>query len=245
MRSSAFERAVARRTREVAGAFGADVRRLREDAGVRRSELARAAGLDPSYVTEIEDGVARPSFETCVRLSLALGADLSSRLYPTTGPAIRDRHQAAIVEATLRALHPRWKAFTEVAVQRPSRGWIDMGLYDHAANLFVATEIQSDLRRLEQLIRWSEAKAAALPSWDGWVHLGDQPLVSRLLIVRNTRTNRTVAHDHRQLLRTAFPADGELALDAIRRHDAWPGAAILWATRDRAAPGRYRIAARP
>jgi transcriptional regulator with XRE-family HTH domain len=202
---AAFERAVARRTREIADGFGQDVRRLREDAGVRRSELARAASIDPSYLTEIEDGVARPSLETCARLSLALGADLSQRLYPTTGPAIRDRHQSAIVEATLRALHPRWRAFSEIAVQRPSRGWIDLGLHDAKASVFVATEIQSELRRLEQLVRWSEAKAAALRSWDGWTHLGNEPTVSRLLIVRETRTNRAIAHDHPALAPNSVP----------------------------------------
>lgn len=244
MGSTAFERAVGRRTQGVVAGFGQDVRRLREDAGVRRSELARAANLDASYLTEIEDGVAGPSLETCARLSLALGTDLSLRMYPTTGPTIRDRHQSAVVEAMLRALHPHWKAFTELAVQRPSRGWIDLGLHHATANVFVATEIQSELRRLEQLIRWSEAKAAALPSWEGWTQLGNQPAVSRLLIVRDTRTNRAIAADYRRLLRMAFPADGQQALAAIESDETWPGAAILWATRDRATPGRYRIVVR-
>lgn len=53
--------------------------------------------------------------ETYARLAAALGADLSARLYPNTGPAIRDRHQAGIPEALLALLHPRWRPHTEVA----------------------------------------------------------------------------------------------------------------------------------
>ena len=243
MAAATFEQAVERRTRQVVEGFGGDVSRLREDAGIRRAGLARAAGIDASYLAEIEAGIAAPSPETCARLSLALGADLSLRLYPTTGPALRDRHQAAIAEAMLRLLHPRWRPFTEIAVRRPSRGWIDLGLHDPRANVFVATEIQSELRRLEQLIRWAEAKTAALPSWEGWTQLGDEPTVSRLLVVRETRTNLVIARDHGRFLRTAFPGDGEDALDAMQRDGQWPGAAILWARRD-GATGTYRLVSR-
>ena len=97
-----------------------------------------------------------------MRLGLVLGADLRIRLYPNTGPLIRDRHQARMLETLLETIDPRWHAFTEVAVQRPSRGWIDAVLHEQRAHVALATELQSDLRRLEQLIRWSAAKAASL-----------------------------------------------------------------------------------
>ncbi|MGH2837821.1 MAG: helix-turn-helix domain-containing protein, partial [Thermoleophilaceae bacterium] len=171
-------RQVARRA--LAG-FGADVQRLRTDAGIPRTQLAHTAGIDQSYLARIEKGTADPSSETCARIALALGADFSQRLYPNTGPAIRDRHQAPITEALLAVTHPRWHRFAEVAVRHPARGWIDLALHDPRQELLVATEIQSDLRRLEQLIRWSTAKAESLPSWEGWTHLG-QVTVSQLLV---------------------------------------------------------------
>lgn len=154
MTATAFERAVALAIRRAFLGFGDEVRRLREDAAMTRAALARAAGIDARYLGDIEDGAARPSLETCLRLAISLGADLPLRLYPSTGPAVRDRHQSAIAEAVLAGLHPRWRTFTEVATHRPSRGWIDLGLHDAQAAVFVATEIQSDLRRLEQLLRW-------------------------------------------------------------------------------------------
>jgi len=145
-----------------------DVARLRHDAGIKPAELARASSIDPGFLCRIERGTEHPTLETYARLAAALGADLSVRLYPNTGPTIRDRHQAPILEALLAVLHPRWRAYPEIAVRRPSRGWIDVGLHDARGRIILATEIQSELRRLEQLIRWSAEKAASLPSWEGW-----------------------------------------------------------------------------
>jgi transcriptional regulator with XRE-family HTH domain len=238
--STSVDRAVERLIGQAFGNFGADVVRLRDDSGISRAALARASGVDVSFLREIEAGIASPSLRTCTRLALALGADLPLRLYPTTGPTLRDRHQAAIAEVTLRSANTRWRPFAEIAVRRPSRGWIDLGFHDGRAGVFVATEIQSELRRLEQLLRWAEAKAAALPSWDGWVQLGPEPMISRLLVVRETRANRTIAEEHRRLLRTAYPADGRDALNSLGGTEAWPGAAIIWAARDRNVGG-YRL----
>jgi transcriptional regulator with XRE-family HTH domain len=235
--------AARRVARRALTAFGADVYRLRTDAGVPRNHLARVAGIDQSYLARIEKGTADPSSETRARIALALGADLSERLYPNTGPAIRDRYQAPIAEAILAITHPRWHRFAEVAVRQPSRGWIDLALHDPPQQVLVATEIQSDLRRLEQLIRWSTAKADSLPSWDGWTHLGSVT-VSRLLVVRDTRATRQAVDAFRRLLRTAYPGDGREALESLTGVVAWPGAALLWAVPDRARPGAYRIVAR-
>ena len=123
---------------------GADVERLRLDAGLPRARLADAAGVDDSYMRRVEQGTVSPSIETYARLAAALGADLAVRLYPNTGPAVRDRHQAGILEALLASKHARWHAYPEVAVRRPSRGWIDLVLHDARERTIVATEIQSD-----------------------------------------------------------------------------------------------------
>ncbi|TAK01971.1 MAG: XRE family transcriptional regulator [Chloroflexota bacterium] len=234
-------RAAAERIRRTAGA---DVERLRQDAGLPRTRLADAAGLDDSFLRRVEQGTVSPSVETYARLAAVLGADLALRLYPNTGPAIRDRHQAGILEALLASKHPRWHAYSEVAVRRPSRGWIDVALHDPRERTMVATEIQSELRRVEQLVRWSEEKAASLPSWDGWAQLGEPPTISRLIVVRQTRTTRRIAGEFRRQLRAAYPADPRDAFEALTTATvAWPGAAILWATGRGTAAEPWRIAA--
>lgn len=239
------DRAIARATERAITAFGQDVVRLRQDAGISRLRLARAAGVDDRYLKRIEDGEAHASVEVCVRLGLALGADLVHRLYPSTGPTIRDRHQAPIVEALLATAHARWARFEEIAVYRPSRGWIDLGFHSPSASTFLATEVVSELRRLEQLLRWSEAKADSLPSWEGFPRLGEDTHVSRLLVVRDTRANRSIAREFRRLLKVSFPADPEDALESLAGISTWPGPAVLWAVRNRERAGSYRIVARP
>jgi transcriptional regulator with XRE-family HTH domain len=222
-------------------AVGEDLRRLRGDAGVSRAQLAAAAGVDLAYVCRIEDGRERPSLDVIVRLAMVLGADVSTRLYPNTGPSIRDRHQARILEALLAHLHPRWRAYPEVAVRRPSRGWIDAVLHEPRAGIIVATEIQSDLRRLEQLLRWFPEKVASLPSWEGWAQLGPVSGTTQLLLVRSTRATRQVGREFRRQLAAAYPAHPADAIASLTGTAEWPGAALVWAEIE---PDRVRFIAR-
>ena len=232
MATREFRAAVARATARRHATLTEDLVRVREDAGISRTRLAAEAGVARRYLDEIEAGAARPSIEVYQRLASALGADLSTRIYPNTGPAIRDRHQARILELTLKDIHPRWVRFGEVAVRRPSRGWIDLVLHDPVARVIVATEIQSELRRLEQQIRWAAEKAEALPSWDGWVHLHDEPQISRLLLLRRTRSTRSVAEDFARQLRMAYPAHPDDALASLTGTAPWPGPALVWVLLD-------------
>jgi transcriptional regulator with XRE-family HTH domain len=226
------QQAAARRQADrIHRSLGADVQRLREDAGASRSQLARAAGVDLAYICRIEDGHERPSVVTYARLAVALGSDLSARIYPNTGPTIRDRHQARILEALLQRLHPRWQPYPEVAVRHPARGFIDVVLHSAGGDV-VATEIQSDLSRLEQLLRWFTEKVASLPSWEGWPRLGEVGLPSRLLIVRSTRATRSVGREFERQLAAAYPAHPADALAALSGTSPWPGPGLVWATVD-------------
>lgn len=239
------DRAVRAAVNRALGGAGNDIARQREDAGLTRAELARAASVDPSYLRRIEAGVVSPSVDTYARLATALGSDLALRLYPNTGPSIRDQHQAPILEGLLALAHPRWRRFVEIGVWSPARGSIDAGLFDPHANAFVAVEIQSEIRRLEQLIRWSADKAASLPSWDGWRLLDPVPDISQLLVVRDTRATRSIAREFRRTLAVAFPADPEDALSALSGTTRWPGNAILWAKASGADARTIRLIARP
>jgi transcriptional regulator with XRE-family HTH domain len=221
--------------------LGEDLQRFREDAGASRRQLADLAGLDDSYLRRIEDGRARPSIDTYAKLAAALSADLHTRLYPNTGPAIRDRHQARILEALLRGLHPDWKSYVEVAVRHPSRGWIDAVLHAERAHDVVAVEIQSDLRRIEQLLRWFPEKVTSLPSWEGRAQLGETRAVSQLLIVRSTKATRLKARDFQRQLAAAYPAHPADAISALNGASTWPGSAMVWADIE---PARVRFVAR-
>ncbi len=208
-----------------------DLRRFREDAGLSQRAIADIAGIDQSLVSRLERRDADPSIQTYWRVAAALGADLHVRAYPNTGPALRDRHQVRMGEVVRSLLHARWTSMPEVAVRRPVRGWIDVVMHDAAAGLAVASEIESTLRRMEQLIRWSAEKAAALPSSDAWARLGADgtlPRVSQLLLVRWTRANRDAVSDARRLLRDAYPANPADAFASLTGQSPWPGASLCW-----------------
>jgi transcriptional regulator with XRE-family HTH domain len=217
---------------ELRRALGAELRRTRLDAGLSLRALARAAEITPSHLSEIERGIAEPSLAVLASLARVLGADVSIRLFPGTGPRIRDRLQAPMVEALLREAHPSWKRLVEVPVWRPVRGVID-AVVSRSGDAVVAIEVHSELRRLEQQIRWAGEKADALPSAEAWsMLLAGAPTVpvSRMLVLRSTRANRDLANAFESTIRAAYPARAADAVRALR--DAavpWPGPALIWA----------------
>jgi transcriptional regulator with XRE-family HTH domain len=237
-------RSIQRRAAEVRRALGMEIRTIREDAGIPQIRLAEAAKISRAHLCAIEAGKAEASTEVLAAIADVLGASLSVRLYPGTGPRIRDHIQAAILEALLRELHPRWKRFVEVPVYRPVRGVIDLVLHDPQAPVLVAVEIQSELRRLEQLIRWSNQKRDALPSADIWqfaTAAANAPPVSALLVVRSTRATRAVANDHQEQLRALYPVAAADIYTALTTDAPWPGPGLLWATVE---GGRARLMTR-
>ncbi|HEY3522589.1 MAG TPA: helix-turn-helix transcriptional regulator [Candidatus Limnocylindrales bacterium] len=234
--------AASRSARQVRERLRQDLESLCRDGGVSQRALAKAASVPQSYVSEIFAGAALPSLETYACLAAALGADLSAHVYPHTGPAIRDRLSVPILESMLGDLHPRWQPFTEVRVVRPGRGWIDLVLHERRESLFVASEIQSRLERIEQLIRWSSEKAGSLPSWSGWPAMPADARVSQLLVVRWTRSTREATRAAVRQLGLAYPAHPDDALAALFGTAPWPGSALIWARVDgrgvRFVPGR-------
>jgi transcriptional regulator with XRE-family HTH domain len=210
--------------------IGAEIRRLRLDSGLSVRRLADMANIDHGHLSLIERGLREPSLAVLTAIATALGGSVSVRFYPGTGPRLRDPIQARICEAVLRVLDPRWTRSVEVPVHRPARGVIDAVIHDQAAGVIVAIEIQSELRRLEQQLRWSNEKAESLPSADFWRFVDGAPRIDRLLILRSTRTNRQLAERFAETLRVAYPASPIEAYRALTTPDvSWPGSALLWA----------------
>jgi transcriptional regulator with XRE-family HTH domain len=214
-------RELARRERELRRAIGHQLLTIREDGGLTRAEVARAAGIDRAHYSRIEVGERGASLDVLTAVGAVLGCDLSVRYFPGSGPRIRDRFQAPIVEALIGILDQSWVPQPEVPVHRPVRGVIDLVL--RRTIEVIACEIQSELRRLEQVIRWSGEKAAALG-------LAEEHPASRLLLVRSTAQTREVARRFEATLGAAFPTPSIDAFRALTQPaEAWPGPAILWA----------------
>ncbi len=216
---------------------GTQIKDLREESGISQKGLAAAAGIDQGYLSKVERGLAQPSMDVLVAIAAALGADLGIRLFPGSGPRIRDRLQAPMVDALIRELHGRWRPHPELAVPK-ARGFIDLafGLRDSTAG--VACEAHSELRAIDTIQRRVVEKAAALAEI-GLVGTN----VSPLLLIRSTAATRGVVRTYEATLAASFPASIDATLQALRGANApWPGPAILWA---RLEGGRAEILDRP
>jgi transcriptional regulator with XRE-family HTH domain len=213
-------------------AAGEDLRHLRDDAGLTKTAVANVAGIDPTHLAYVERGERVPSLAVLSRLAAALGANVGLRIFPSTGPPIRDRFQVRMIEAFLRLLPPEWDRHVEVAVHRPVRGVIDAVIARLASGRVVSIEAHSEIRRLEQQLRWAADKSDALPSSALWPALasGDRPVAtSRILLLRSTVTTRSLARSHAAIFAAAYPANPADLLDALLDPARpWPGDGILW-----------------
>jgi hypothetical protein len=117
------------------------------------------------------------------------------------------------------------------------RGVIDLVLHDPIARVIVGTEVESDLRRLEQEIRWAVQKAEAIPSADLWrfAAVDVEPSISRLLVLRSTRRTRDLANQFAGLIGSAYPARTADIVASLRERSPWPGAGIVWCRVERGA----------
>jgi transcriptional regulator with XRE-family HTH domain len=194
---------------------------------VSLAELADVVGVHRSHIGRIEANEVRPSLRVLAAIGVALGADLGVRFYTGAGPRLHDRFQALMVEHILKRLDPRWTPELEAPIARPSRGVIDIVLRDRSTPIVVAAEVQSELRRLEEQIRWSAEKADGLRE-----RLErDRPgvTVSRLLLIRSTSATREIARRYASTLATAYPARTESVVQALTQPSTpWPGAGIGW-----------------
>jgi transcriptional regulator with XRE-family HTH domain len=219
-----------RRMRRLGLQVGEDIRWLRSEAGVSISQLADAADVHRSHLARIEANGVQPSLMVLAAIGVALGADLSVRYFPGSGPRLHDRFQAAMLETVLRSVARRWVPELEVPITRPARGVIDLVLTDRSSPTVVAAEAQSELRRLEQQIRWGMEKADGLAQRLTQDHpAGGGYNVSRLLILRSTTTTRELARRYETTLAAAYPARTTDVVAALTTIGApWPGAGIVW-----------------
>lgn len=222
-----IERQVRERLRHIERAIGDDLARLRIEAAVTKAAVAAAAGIDRSFYGRIERGEAHPSLETLAAASVALGADVSVRVYGASGPRLVDRHSARMTQAVLDRLSDAWRVHLEVPVWRPVRGVIDGVLERTNDPLWVLAEFQSTFTRLEQQLRWMAEKADSIGS-SRLATDRSVPPTSRLLVVRSTAANREIARRFEMLLRTAYPASTAAAVTSLTTGSPWPGDAIVW-----------------
>lgn len=211
-----------RTLRRMATRFGDDFREQRLRIGVTQAAIARAIGVDRSAIARLERGDPGVSNTIRSRACAVLGADFRIALYPERVPMIFDAAHARIVERLLAIRHRRWRPVIEAPVPGPGRRSVDVSLA--AGNDIVLLEVETRVRRMEQLARELHAKRAAVVA-------AVRPPVSVhvVLVLPPTRHHQALARELTATVRVAFPVPSPTLRRAIESAAGpWPGDGILW-----------------
>jgi transcriptional regulator with XRE-family HTH domain len=179
------------------------LREARRSVGLRQVDVARVAGVSPSWVSQIERGVASDiSFRLLAVLLAIVGLDLSVRAYPGGSPLRDEGHRRLL--GRVRALLPEGAAWrTEVPLPQPGdqRAWDAM---TRVWGLPVGIEAElrpTDLQALERRL--------ALKKRDGGID-------RLILVLADTRANRALLRLIGDSVRDSYPIQGRAARVALR-----------------------------
>jgi hypothetical protein len=171
--------------------------------GLSQSQVGAACGLSQSTIHRVEVAHATGlSLLDLSRVLAAVGLDLTARAYPGGSP-IRDAGHARLL-GRLRAVMPpstRWR----YEVPFPDRG--DPRAWDaliRLEGLRVAIEAETRPRDIQDLLR-----RLALKRRDGEVD-------RLVLLLADTRHDRTLLREAGELLQASFPIGSRLALEDLR-----------------------------
>lgn len=211
-----------RELRRTSHRFGEELRELRLRGGLSQAAVAEAIGVDRSVITRIERGDVSVSMRTRARACACLGADFRVQLYRERSPLLFDGAHARIVDRILSGRNPLWRAQVEAPVPGSGRRSVDIRL--DAGEDVILVEVETRLRRLEEIVRELHAKRDAV--------LTAVPLGSRVhcvLAIPPTRHHRAVVREHATSMAIAFPVPPEVIRHSLTAADgSWPGDGILF-----------------
>lgn len=171
---------------------GRDIRDARSAAALTQAQVGRACGISGSHEGKIERGEVRGvSIIALAQICEVVGLDLTVRTYPGATP-LRDAAHLAL-QARFRArLDPRWTWRTEVPVPLPGdqRSW-DAVIARNGLRIGVETETR--LRDLQAFDRRIALK------------LRDSGLDRVVLVLADTRANRSILHAYGDAIRSNYP----------------------------------------
>lgn len=192
-----------RQGRKLLRELGNELREARLAAGLSQRHVAQAAGLNQSRVSRTER-VQRlpPRVDELAAHCAVLGLQLSLKAYPDASP-VRDIAQLRLLERFRpRVGAPfRWRSEVLIGGAGDLRAW-DVRLDGPGS---IGIDAETRLHDIQALQRRMEAK---------WRDSGVDRVV---LLVAGTRHNRRVMREHREAMRSTFPADTPEIMAALRQ----------------------------
>jgi transcriptional regulator with XRE-family HTH domain len=191
------------RARAIVVDLGNEIRRARLEHGLSQTVVARVARTSRAQVSRIERaGVPSVSILQLARLLAAVGLELSARAYPGPQP-VRDAAHLALIQRLRVRVGPgvAWRFEVPVAGSGDQRAW-DAVLLVGAAE--IAVEVETRLRDVQSVLRRISLKKR-----------DDGGLSGVILLMSNTRHNRSAVRDHGDALRAEFPLSPDTMLHAL------------------------------
>lgn len=189
-----------------AAAVGRSVRDARQLAGMTRCQASARAGVARSTWERIELGSRAVTLASLVAACDAVGLDLVCQTYPGREPSLRDSGQLEIAQYLAAMASPSWKvSFEEPAGEHGQA--IDQVLWSPTE--VVAVEIERLLLNWQsQFRRWTAKR--------DWLAARHARPVRLVIVVADTRRNRSVVAPFAPTLTRILPAGSRAVLGAIR-----------------------------
>ena len=194
--------------------IGAALRVLRQRRGLRQSEVAVAAVVTRSTISDVERGrVAGLPLATIRRIFAAVDAGFEGTVQWRGAGLDRlldARHASLIAARVVRLKDGGWEPSVEVSYSiYGERGSIDVLGAQASVRAVLVEEVKSELASLEATIRKLDEKVRLVRQRVAMDHLGWQPLiVGRLLVLPDSTTARRRVAALDTVLRVAFPDRG-------------------------------------
>jgi transcriptional regulator with XRE-family HTH domain len=206
-----------RRTRDALRRLGREHREARIAAGLSLRTCANASGVSYPRIWRFERGeVERLSLPELGAWFAVVGLDLTLRAFPAGDP-IRDGAQLALLERLRRRLHPslRWRPEVPLPIEGDLRAW-DAEIRGR--------EPQPWRARVEAETRIADAQALERKLS---LKLRDDPGGHLILLVADTRTNRSALAALGPGLRAMLPVGPREILGALDAGREPPGSGIV------------------
>ena len=193
--------------------IGRSIRIVRIRRRIRQSDLAALVELSQPTISRIEggrlDGITVGALE---RVLAELGIGMRTHLWwqgAELDRLIAGRH-SAMHDAVARLFEdlPAWLAAPEVTFAVfGERGVIDILAWHAQSRSLLVIELKTELIDVQETVGTLHRKqrlAVKIAEERGW----RPATVSAWLVIADGRTNRRRVHEHRAMLRAAFPVDG-------------------------------------
>jgi hypothetical protein len=206
-----------RMARTAAESIGHEVTLARTNLALTRQAASRMAGVSPHTQRRVEEGDPHVGIDTACRVAAGIGLKLWAKAFPVRTPSLRDTGQLRIAESVRSTAFAQFQVTLELGLGNGRA--IDMVLF--GAVEIIAVEVERSIADFQAQYRSAASKRDELA-------LGHRRPVRLVLVIEDTRRNRTAVREHPVIIASALPARSREVLRALRRGEPLGRDGMLW-----------------